>query len=69
MNSRFFVFAAIAVGAVAAIGLAADSVRAPAPHPHFNDGGTLSWSKKLADAQTAAKAADKLIFIEFGREA
>jgi len=42
---------------------------AKAPHPHFRDGGVLSWSTKLADAQKAAKAADKLIFIEYGREA
>lgn len=38
-------------------------------HPHFDDGGTLPWYKTLAEAQAAAKKADKLIFIEFGREA
>ena len=40
-----------------------------AAHPHFNDGGTLHWSTRLADAQKEAKKAGKLIFIEFGREA
>jgi hypothetical protein len=58
--------AAVASLALVAVALAAD---APKPHPHFNDQGTLSWSVKLADAQTAAKARDKLIFIEYGREA
>jgi hypothetical protein len=38
-------------------------------HPHFDDGGTLAWSTKLADAKAAAAKADKLIFIEYGREA
>lgn len=38
-------------------------------HPHFNDGGTLSWYKTLAEAQAAAKKADKLIFVEYGRKA
>jgi hypothetical protein len=42
---------------------------APQGHPHFNDGGTLSWYTKLADAKAAAKKADKLIFVEFGRKA
>jgi hypothetical protein len=38
-------------------------------HPHFNDGGTLSWYTTLAEAQAAAKKADKLIFVEYGRAA
>lgn len=57
--------AAIAVLAVAAF--AADAPRSP--HPHFRDGGVISWSVKLADAQKAAKAANRVIFIEYGREA
>lgn len=40
-----------------------------AGHPHFNDGGTLSWSKTLAEAQAAAKSSGKLIFVEYGRKA
>ena len=36
-------------------------------HPDLNDGGTLPWFKTLAEAEAAAKKADKLIFIEFGR--
>ncbi|MEO6594263.1 MAG: hypothetical protein ABIP94_05880 [Planctomycetota bacterium] len=41
----------------------------PQGHPHFDDGGALSWHKTLADAKAAAKKADKLIFIEYGRAA
>jgi len=37
-------------------------------HPHFDDGGTLSWYTKLAEAQTAARKQGKLVFIEYGRE-
>ena len=58
-------FAALAALAVPA--LAGDA--APAAHPHFNDGGALSWSVKLGDAKAAAKKSGKLIFIEYGREA
>ena len=53
--------------ALAAVAFAADSPKSP--HPHFRDGGVISWSVKLADAQKAAKAANRLIFIEYGREA
>jgi hypothetical protein len=53
--------------AFAAAAFAADSPKSP--HPHFRDGGVISWSVKLADAQKAAKAANRLIFIEYGREA
>ena len=57
----------------AAAGFAGDAARPPAgtptAHPHFNDKGTLSWSTKLADTQTAAKSAGKVIFIDYGREA
>lgn len=38
-------------------------------HPHFDDGGTLRWHTKLADAQVAAKKDSKLVLIEYGREA
>jgi hypothetical protein len=38
-------------------------------HPHFDDGGTLKWFTSLADAKAAAKQHDKLIFIQYGREA
>ena len=37
-------------------------------HPHFDDGGTLRWYTKLADAQAVAKKEGKLVFIEYGRE-
>jgi len=37
-------------------------------HPHFNDGGTLPWYTKLAEAEAAAKKEGKLVFIEYGRK-
>jgi hypothetical protein len=39
------------------------------PHPHFDDGGTLHWHTKLADAKAAAKRDGRLVLIEYGREA
>ena len=73
MRTTILGFGVLATLALAALVFAGDAAKtAPAAvstHPHFNDGGTLAWSKKLADAQAAAKAADKLIFIEYGREA
>ena len=36
-------------------------------HPYFDDGGTLVWYHRLADAQRAARAEGKLIFVEYGR--
>lgn len=38
-------------------------------HPHFDDLGTLSWHTRFKDALAQAKAEDKLLFIELGREA
>ncbi len=38
-------------------------------HPHFDDKGTLVWSTSMADAKDAAKKADKMIFLEYGRAA
>ena len=38
-------------------------------HPDFDDGGTLSWHTTLAAAKEAAKKADKLVFVEYGRAA
>ena len=38
-------------------------------HPHFDDGGTLKWSTKFAEAKAAAKKQDKLVFVEYGRKA
>lgn len=37
-------------------------------HPHFDDRGTLQWHTRFADAQAAAQADGKPIFIEMGRE-
>ena len=38
-------------------------------HPHFDDGGALAWQTTFAAAKEAAKKADKLIFVEYGRAA
>jgi hypothetical protein len=37
-------------------------------HPHFDDRGTLSWHTRWKDTLAQAKAENKLIFIELGRE-
>ena len=37
-------------------------------HPHFNDRDTLDWHPSWQEAQAAAKAQGKRIFIEIGRE-
>jgi hypothetical protein len=37
-------------------------------HPHFDDRGTLDWNTSFAEAQAAARAAGKRIFIDVGRE-
>lgn len=39
------------------------------PHPHFDDRGSFKWFQSLAAASAAAKAAGKLIFVEYGRQA
>lgn len=39
------------------------------PHPHFDDAGTLTWHTRWADAFAAARAENKHVFIEMGREA
>ncbi len=67
MKVRALLLASAAIAALSISGVAGDAVK-PAPHPRFDDKGTLSWSTKLADAKAAAKAAGKLIFIEYGRE-
>jgi hypothetical protein len=58
--------AALVLAPLAAAGAGEEK---PSPHPHFNDGGTLDWHTKLADARQAAKKEGKLIFVEYGREA
>jgi len=39
---------------------------APGRHPHF-DGDAVFWHTRLADALEAARAAGRLVFVEFGR--
>ena len=38
------------------------------PHPHFDDHGALSWHTSWKEAQAQARAENRLIFIELGRE-
>jgi hypothetical protein len=38
-------------------------------HPHLDDAGTLQWYTTLASAKAAAKKADRLIFVDYGRTA
>lgn len=38
-------------------------------HPHFDDGGALEWHTTLAAAKAAAGNSDKLIFVQYGRQA
>ncbi len=55
-----------------ALGLALGLLATTSPaqkHPHFDDGGALQWQTTLAAAKEAAKKADKLIFVEYGRAA
>jgi hypothetical protein len=37
-------------------------------HPHFDDRGTLDWHASFAEAQAAARASGRRLFIELGRE-
>jgi len=37
-------------------------------HPLYDDGGTLDWRTRLADAMEVAGDRRRLIFIEWGRE-
>ena len=38
-------------------------------HPHFDDKGTLVWFTTFAAAKEAAQKQDRLILVEYGREA
>lgn len=49
--------------------LVSHALAAPQGHPHFDDGGTLTWHKSLKRAQATARQQSKLIFIEYGRKA
>lgn len=67
------------VAAVALIGLAAltfpgiarsapDDAKGNRAHPLYDDGGTLDWRTKWAEAAELAKARRGLVFVEWGRE-
>jgi uncharacterized protein YyaL (SSP411 family) len=38
-------------------------------HPHFDDGNAVTWFTDYEAALTAARAANKRVFIDIGREA
>lgn len=40
-----------------------------APHPHFDDRGTLDWHATWAQASAAARRSGRLVFLDLGREA
>jgi hypothetical protein len=68
MNKRLAAAAFASLAVLASLVVAGEGAK-PARHPHFDDQGALSWSTKVAAAQAAAKSQDKLIFVEYGREA
>lgn len=37
-------------------------------HPYFDDEGTLDWHRGYSSAESAARAQNKLIFVEYGRK-
>ena len=37
-------------------------------HPHFDDGGAVRWHADLSEAMREAAVAQRLVFIEYGRE-
>src|SRR5262245_59457218 len=60
---------ALALAAASGLLVPATSVAGPggSSHPYFDDQGTLSWSTTLDAAVSAARASDRLVFIEYGR--
>jgi hypothetical protein len=59
----------LGIAVLAASAALAGDEAAKIKHPHFEDGGVLTWSSKMADAQKVAKAQRKLILVQYGREA
>lgn len=61
----------LAIALAGAWGLFAAPLRAEPParraHPLYDDGGTLDWSTRLAEAREVAKKERRLILIEWGR--
>ncbi len=62
-RARGLLFGALALLLLPAVPRAA----AAGPHPHYNDGGTLDWYTRIEDAQAAARASNRLVFIDSGR--
>ncbi len=50
-------------------GVALAGEGADGAHPHFKDQGVLHWDTSLADALKTAAKENKLVLIEYGREA
>jgi hypothetical protein len=51
-----------------ALHAAPEETAARQAHPLYDDGGTLDWRTKWADAAQIAKERRSLIFVEWGRE-
>lgn len=71
------VAAVVTVGAADGVVVAQESpggdraTRAPEPrkgHPLYDDKGALDWRERWDDAAQLAKAQNKLVFVEMGRE-
>jgi len=58
---------AAATFALVVVGLCVPPRATAAPHPYFDDRGTLEWYRSLDEAQAAARRTGKLIFIDSGR--
>ena len=76
MRGMFLALTLTAVGLGAAVALSGDVAAGDGAagekagaHAHFNGQGVLSWKTTLADALKAAKKQNKLVLIEYGREA
>ena len=59
--------ALVAILLLASLAVTAAPAHAGSSHPYFDDAGTLVWYHRLADAQRAARAEGKVIFVEYGR--
>ena len=67
MRGMIVAIAVAALGLGAAASLAGD--RSAGAHPHFDDQGVLRWETTLADSLKTAKKQNKLVLVEYGREA
>jgi len=60
--------AAMALSGPGVLRAAPDDTKSPTAHPLYDDGGTLDWRTKWAEAAQIARERRRLIFVEWGRE-